>query len=74
VEIFDPLSPEMVKDPYPVYATLRREDPVHRHDGLDAWIVTRYADCVRILQDPTTFGSDFRVIGEEVPDESLTSI
>jgi cytochrome P450 len=72
VEIFDPLSPAMLADPYPVYATLRREDPVHWHEGLRAWVLTRYADCVRVLKDPQTFGSDFRTIGEQAPEETLS--
>jgi cytochrome P450 len=62
----------MLRDPYPVYAELRREDPVHWHDGLRGWVLTRYADCVTVLQDPTTFGSDFRTIGENAPEETLT--
>jgi hypothetical protein len=27
--LFDPLSPELIDDPYPVYHRLRAEDPVH---------------------------------------------
>ena len=71
-ELFEPLSPAMLSDPYPVYATLRQEDPVHWHEGLSAWVVTRYADCSSILRDPDTFRSDFRAIGDEVPDEYLS--
>lgn len=71
-DLFDPMSPDMLADPYPVYARLRREDPVHWHDGLAGWVLTRYEDCVRVLQDPATFGSDFRSVGEDAPDETLT--
>jgi cytochrome P450 len=71
-ELFQPLSQEMLKDPHPVYARLRVEDPVHWHERLNAWVITSYADCLAILQDPDNFRSDFRAIGDEVPDEFLS--
>jgi cytochrome P450 len=38
-------------DPYPVYARLRAEDPIHRTPhGL--WVLTRYADVSAVLRDP----------------------
>jgi 4-nitrotryptophan synthase len=47
-----PLSdPGIVADPFPVYARLRAEEPVHWCDGLNAWAVLRYEDCTRALQD-----------------------
>ena len=40
-----------VTDPYPLYARLRAEDPIHRTPhGL--WVLTRYADVAAILRDP----------------------
>lgn len=71
MEIFTPLSPKMLSDPYAVYAELRRTDPVHWHEGLSAYVMTRHADCERILKDPSTFASDFRKIGEEKPPSRL---
>jgi cytochrome P450 len=71
VEIFTPLDPKMLADPYSVYAELRRTDPVHWHEQLAAYVITRHADCQRILVDPSTFASDFRKIGEEQPDPAL---
>jgi cytochrome P450 len=38
-------------DPYPAYARLRAEDPIHRTlEGL--WILTRYGDVAAVLRDP----------------------
>jgi cytochrome P450 len=71
-ELFSPLSAEMLRDPYPIYAKLREANPVHWHDQLSAWVVTSYADCVAILQDPKVFCSDFRIIGDPTPDEFLS--
>lgn len=42
-------------DPYPVYARLREEQPVCQmklRDGLNCWLVTRYADARSALADP----------------------
>ncbi|MEU0696173.1 cytochrome P450 [Streptomyces niveus] len=46
---------EFATDPYPTYAWLREHAPVHRTrlpSGVDAWLVTRYADARRALADP----------------------
>jgi cytochrome P450 len=49
---FNPLMPEFIANPYPIYHRLRAEDPVHRSALLpDTWIVTRYADVVMALRD-----------------------
>lgn len=71
MEIFQPLSPGMLANPYPIYRQLQVEDPVHWHEQLNAWIVTRHADCVRILGDPQTFINDYRKLGEEAPEDIL---
>jgi hypothetical protein len=71
MEIFAPISPSMLADPYAVYRHLQREDPVHWHEQLNAWLVSRHADCVRILSNPETFINDYRKIGEEAPEDIL---
>ncbi|WP_151769946.1 cytochrome P450 [Streptomyces abyssomicinicus] len=44
------LTPEARRDPYPLYARMRREDPVHRSpQGI--WYLTRYADVEAALGD-----------------------
>ncbi|OPF77187.1 cytochrome P450 [Streptomyces antioxidans] len=46
---------EFASDPYPAYAWLREHAPVHRTtlpSGVDAWLVTRYADARKALADP----------------------
>ncbi|WP_116212157.1 cytochrome P450 family protein [Streptomyces olivoreticuli] len=45
---------EFAADPYPTYAWLRGHAPVHRTalpSGVDAWLVTRYADARQALAD-----------------------
>ncbi|HEY7437343.1 MAG TPA: cytochrome P450 [Methylomirabilota bacterium] len=48
---FNPMDPEFVADPYPMYHRLRAEDPVHR-SPLGFWVLTRYADVMAMLRDP----------------------
>ncbi|MFI0719048.1 cytochrome P450 [Streptomyces sp. NPDC021224] len=46
---------EFATDPYPAYAWLREHAPVHRTtlpSGVEAWLVTRYADAREALADP----------------------
>lgn len=45
------LSPEILADPYPLYRELRDHDPVHWDPFLHAWVVTRYADVVKVLHE-----------------------
>ncbi|MEM1249015.1 MAG: cytochrome P450 [Acidobacteriota bacterium] len=47
---FEPEDPDFQRDPYPVFAELRRR-PVFFHEPWQQWIVTRYADVDRILRD-----------------------
>jgi pimeloyl-[acyl-carrier protein] synthase len=49
LSLYHLLDPEVLADPYPLYARLRREDPVHWDPFLHAWIVTRYDDVQRVL-------------------------
>ncbi|MBO3462771.1 cytochrome P450 [Aetokthonos hydrillicola Thurmond2011] len=48
---FNPFLPEFLADPYPIYARLRTEDPVHI-SPLGIWIISRYTDVVQALHDP----------------------
>ncbi|MFG3355842.1 cytochrome P450 [Streptomyces sp. NPDC048001] len=47
-------SRQFATDPYPAYAWLREHAPVHRTvlpSGVEAWLVTRYADARQALAD-----------------------
>ena len=48
--VWDPFDPAWVRDPYPVYAALRENSPVHR-SPLGFWVFTRHADCLAMLRD-----------------------
>ncbi|MBY8828992.1 cytochrome P450 [Hephaestia mangrovi] len=45
------LDPAVLADPYPLYARLREEDPVHWDPFLHCWVVTRYDDVHLVLKE-----------------------
>jgi hypothetical protein len=56
--VFNPFVPSYKINPHLQYARLRAAEPVHRSIAMQAWILTRYEDCIAILRDPDTFSSD----------------
>src|SRR5271163_2558845 len=55
--LFNPLSPEFIRDPYPHYELLRRLDPVHiTPHGM--YLASRHAEASLVLRDKR-FGKDF---------------
>jgi len=54
---YDPLDPELWRDPYPTYQRLRDEDPVHHVQKRGFWVVSRFADVMAATCDTETFSS-----------------
>jgi cytochrome P450 len=48
---YDPRLPEEIADPFPSFARLRAEDPVHWSEILGGWVLTRYRDVRAALAD-----------------------
>lgn len=46
------LDESFLLDPYPLFAKLRRRDPVHWNPPTNAWYVTRYGHVSELLVDP----------------------
>ena len=58
--VFDPYDYSFQEDPYPTYARLRAESPLHRASGPtgeDLWVLSRHADVLAALRDDATFSS-----------------
>ena len=55
--LFNPLSPEFIRDPYPFYAQLRDNDPMHV-TPFGAFLASRHAESSLVLRDKR-FGKDF---------------
>ncbi|MEE2697553.1 MAG: cytochrome P450 [Actinomycetota bacterium] len=66
---WNPFDPEFLVDPYPTYARLRDEDPVHR-TPIGTLIVSRYEDVHQVLRDTETSVSRFET-NAEVPEHML---
>src|SRR2546426_509127 len=49
---FNPFDPVFRADPYPSYARLREEEPFHQ-SPFGVLVLSRYADCLFMLQHPT---------------------
>jgi hypothetical protein len=48
---FRPDAPAFLRDPFPLFRSLRAADPVHWSPRLKAWVLTRYDDCRSVLLD-----------------------
>ena len=42
--LFDPLSKQFARDPYPAYAQLRNSEQPFFYQGIDGWLLSRYDD------------------------------
>jgi cytochrome P450 len=62
---YNPLLPEVRRDPYPTYRALRESDPVHRSPFLGAWVLTRYRDVAQALRDDRMSVDGTRAAGHE---------
>jgi cytochrome P450 len=63
------LEPEVNHDPYPFFARLREEDPVHYSEAHRGWLVTRYDDAAAALLDPRLSSDRVRPLLEKLPAE-----
>jgi cytochrome P450 len=71
LSLFRLLDPEVLADPYPLYARLRAEDPVHWDPFLHAWVVTRYADVLTVLHD---YSADRTPTPEQLTEMGLSDL
>ncbi len=55
--LFNPLSPEFIRDPYPHYERLRNTDPMHL-TPLGMFVASRHAEASLVLRDKR-FGKDY---------------
>ncbi|MEU1283596.1 cytochrome P450 [Kitasatospora sp. NPDC005856] len=62
---YDPLSADVIADPYPVYSELRSAAPVFWSERLGSWVLTSYEDCRAVIGDTETFASDWRRAGHD---------
>ena len=71
LSLFNLLDPGVLANPYPLYARLRSEDPVHWDHFLHAWTITRYDDVLRVLK---TFSADRTPTPEQLQSMGLERV
>ena len=59
INTFNPFDPETLQCPYPHYAAMRSEDPVHFIPGIGVYMVAKHDLVMQVLRDPNTFSSKF---------------
>jgi cytochrome P450 len=52
------VDPALIRCPYPFYAQLHAEAPVHRDPGTGMWLVAGYRDMQAVIKDTATFSND----------------
>lgn len=57
MEAPDLYEPSFQEDPYPVYAQLRRDQPVYQEPRYGAYVLTRFEDVIAALRDHDTWSS-----------------
>ena len=67
---FDPYSPATDADPFPFYKTLRDEHPCFWSKEADMWILSRYDDIMRALNDWETYSSAQGNLMTELPNRA----
>jgi cytochrome P450 len=72
---FTPALPAWIEDPYPFYARLREEDPVHwAAEPAGRWVLTRYADVTAALRDPRLVKAGAKPLLNNVPADVLPEL
>jgi cytochrome P450 len=56
LEPFDPAHPDLITDPYPMFAHIRESDPFHRSKP-GYWVVSRYDHVREVLMNRKDFGT-----------------
>lgn len=70
---FDVFDPEVYAgDPFPLYAELRRHDPVYWDEKNRVWVLSKYADVVFVSKNPQIFCNRFGVTREDTPISIIT--
>jgi cytochrome P450 len=50
-------DPAVIADPYPFFARMREQDPVHWNAPFQLWVITRYEDVVWMIRNHELFSS-----------------
>jgi cytochrome P450 len=57
LNVFDPMTPSNLQEPFVFFAKLRKEKPVYWNEQYSFWMLTRYQDVKAVLRAPSQFSS-----------------
>jgi cytochrome P450 len=67
--VFDPFDPAVHADPYPFYATLRRDYPAYYAEAAGCWVLSRHADVMGAMLQPHVFSSSAGNVINDSPEK-----
>jgi cytochrome P450 len=68
---WDPFSPELRDDPYPLWKRMRDEAPVYHNEKYDFWVLSRFHDIERAHKDVATYSSSHGTTLDLMSDEPM---
>ena len=71
---YDPADRAVRADPFPLFARLREDDPVHWSPALRAWIVTRYDDVRAVATAPSMSPDRLAPFFRALPDATRSTL
>ena len=66
---YDPADPAVRRNPFPLYARLQDDDPVHWSPAIKSWIITRYDDVRQVAMSSNMSSDRLRPFYEALKDE-----
>jgi cytochrome P450 len=76
-DIFDPMKPSNLQEPFVFFAKLRKEKPVYWNEQYSFWMLTRYQDVKAVLRAPRQFSSatgvEIEKRAEQIPQSARAS-
>jgi cytochrome P450 len=61
-DMWNPVAPEIIENPFPFWAWLRKEAPVWEVPDAGYFTISRYADLIEVSRDSETFSSELLAV------------
>lgn len=71
---FDPTDRAVINNPFPIFARLQQEAPIHWSDKARGWVVTRYDDCKAVFLDQRFSSERMKPFFESLGDEQRAKV
>ena len=71
---FNPFDPDTLQCPFPHYAQMRHEDPVHHVPALGLYLVTRHDLVLEVIRDVETYSNQFGGASMPLPPDDRSKL